>query len=50
MYRWVGYKFYDHGLIPSLGHESKVCWGPYEVTRRGFVYNLVMSWFRDVKA
>jgi hypothetical protein len=50
VYRWVGCKFYDHGLIKSLGRESKVCWRPYEVTRCGFVYNLVMSWFRDVKA
>ena len=25
VYRWVGYKFYDHSLIPSLDSESKVC-------------------------
>jgi hypothetical protein len=50
VYRWVSCKFCDHGLIPSLDHESKVCWRPYEVTRCGFVYNSVMSWFRDVEA
>ena len=25
MYRWVGYKFYDHSLIQSLDSKSKVC-------------------------
>ena len=25
VYRWVGSKFYDHSLIPSLDNESKVC-------------------------
>jgi hypothetical protein len=25
VYRWVGSKFYDHSLIPSLDSESKVC-------------------------
>uniref|UniRef100_A0A2N9FFS5 Aminotransferase-like plant mobile domain-containing protein n=1 Tax=Fagus sylvatica TaxID=28930 RepID=A0A2N9FFS5_FAGSY len=29
VYRWVGSKFYDHSLIPSLDNESKVCWRPY---------------------
>jgi hypothetical protein len=47
---WVGCKFYDHSLIPYLDHESKVCWRPYGVTRRGFAYNSVMSGFQDVEA
>jgi hypothetical protein len=50
VYRWVGCKFYDHSLIPSLDCESKVCWRPYGVTHRGFVYGSVMSGFRDVEA
>uniref|UniRef100_A0A2N9G5S4 Aminotransferase-like plant mobile domain-containing protein n=1 Tax=Fagus sylvatica TaxID=28930 RepID=A0A2N9G5S4_FAGSY len=50
VYRWVGYKFYDHSLISSLDHESKVYWRPYGVTCRGFAYNSVMSRFRDMKA
>jgi hypothetical protein len=50
VYRWVGCKFYDHSLIPSLDCESKVCWRPYGMTHRGFVYDLVMSGFRDVEA
>uniref|UniRef100_A0A2N9FBL7 Aminotransferase-like plant mobile domain-containing protein n=1 Tax=Fagus sylvatica TaxID=28930 RepID=A0A2N9FBL7_FAGSY len=47
---WVGSKFYDHSLIPSLDSESKVCWRPYEVTHRGFSYESVMSGFRNVEA
>ena len=50
VYRWVGSKFYDHSLIPSLDSESKVCWRPYGVTHRGFSYESVMSSFRDVEA
>jgi hypothetical protein len=50
VYHLVGCKFYDYGLISSLDHESKVCWRPYEMTCHGFVYNSVMSWFRDVEA
>ena len=50
VYRWVGNKFYDHSLIPSLDSESKVCWRPYEVTHRGFSYESVMSGFRNVEA
>ena len=47
--RWVGSKFYDHSLIPSLDSESKVCWRPYEVTHCGFSYESVMSGFRNVE-
>uniref|UniRef100_A0A2N9GXU8 Aminotransferase-like plant mobile domain-containing protein n=1 Tax=Fagus sylvatica TaxID=28930 RepID=A0A2N9GXU8_FAGSY len=50
VYRWVGSKFYDHSLIPSLDSESKVCWRPYGVTHRGFVYESVMSGFSHVEA
>jgi hypothetical protein len=50
VYRWVGSKFYDHSLIPSLDSESKVCWRPYGVTHCGFSYELVMSGFRNVEA
>jgi hypothetical protein len=50
VYRWVGSKFYDHNLIPSLDSESKVCWRPYGVTHRGFSYESVMSGFRNVDA
>ena len=50
MYRWVGNKFYDYSLIPSLDSESKVCWRPYGVTHRGFSYKSVMSGFRNVEA
>ena len=50
MYCWVGSKFYDHSLIPSLNSESKVCRRPYGITHRSFVYESVMSGFRDVEA
>ena len=50
VYRWVGSKFYDHSLIPSLDSESKVCWRPYGVTHRRFSYESVMSSFRNVEA
>uniref|UniRef100_A0A2N9FDZ1 Aminotransferase-like plant mobile domain-containing protein n=1 Tax=Fagus sylvatica TaxID=28930 RepID=A0A2N9FDZ1_FAGSY len=50
VYRWVGSKFYDHGLVPSLDSESKICWRPYGVSHRGFVYESVMSGFSNVKA
>uniref|UniRef100_A0A2N9EV39 Aminotransferase-like plant mobile domain-containing protein n=1 Tax=Fagus sylvatica TaxID=28930 RepID=A0A2N9EV39_FAGSY len=50
VYRWVGSKFYDHNLIPSLDSESKVCWRPYRVTHRGFSYDSVMSEFHNIKA
>ena len=50
VYRWVGSKFYDHSLIPSLDSESKVCWRPYGVTHRGFLYESVMSSFCDIEA
>ena len=50
VYRWIGSKFYDHNLIPSLDSESKVCWRPYGVTHRGFSYESVMSGFRNVDA
>jgi hypothetical protein len=49
VFRWVGSKFYDHSLIPSLDSESKVCWRPYGVTHRGFSYESVMSGFRNVE-
>jgi hypothetical protein len=50
VYRWVGSKFYDHSLIPSLDSESKVCWRPYGVTHHGFAYDSVMCGFRNVEA
>ena len=50
VFRWVGCKFYDHSLIPSLDREEKICWRPYGVTHRGFAYSSVMSGFRDVEA
>jgi hypothetical protein len=50
VFRWVGSKFYDHSLMPSLDSESKVCWRPYGITHRGFVYESVMSEFRNVEA
>jgi hypothetical protein len=50
VYRWVGSKFYDHSLIPSLDSESKVCWRPYGVSHRGFVYESVMSGFSNIEA
>jgi hypothetical protein len=50
VYRWVGSKFYDHSLIPSLDSESKVCWRPYGVSHRGFMYESVMSGFSNIKA
>ena len=49
VFRWVGSKFYDHSLIPSLDSESKVCWRPYRVTHRGFSYESVMSGFRNIE-
>ena len=50
VYRWVGNKFYDHGLVPSLDSESKICWRPYGVSHRGFVYESVMSGFSNIEA
>ena len=50
VFRWVGCKFYDHNLIPSLDNESKVYWRLYGVTHRGFTYETVMSGFRDIEA
>ena len=50
VFRWVSSKFYDHSLIPSLDSESKVCWRPYRVTHREFLYESVMSGFRNVEA
>ena len=50
VYRWVGNKFYDHGLVPSLDSESKICWRPYGVSHRGFVYESLMSGFSDIEA
>jgi hypothetical protein len=50
VFRWVSSKFYDHSLVPSLDSESKVCWRPYGITHRGFVYESVMSEFRNVEA
>uniref|UniRef100_A0A2N9IMQ7 Aminotransferase-like plant mobile domain-containing protein n=1 Tax=Fagus sylvatica TaxID=28930 RepID=A0A2N9IMQ7_FAGSY len=50
VYRWVGSKFYDHSLIPSLDSKNKVCWRPYGVTHRGFSYESVMSSFCDIEA
>ena len=50
VYRWVGNKFYDHGLVPSLDSESKICWRPYGVSHRGFVYESLMSGFSNIEA
>uniref|UniRef100_A0A2N9FRU8 Aminotransferase-like plant mobile domain-containing protein n=1 Tax=Fagus sylvatica TaxID=28930 RepID=A0A2N9FRU8_FAGSY len=50
VYHWVGSKFYDHSLISSLDSESKVCWRPYGVSHRGFVYESVMSGFSNIEA
>uniref|UniRef100_A0A2N9EFT5 Aminotransferase-like plant mobile domain-containing protein n=1 Tax=Fagus sylvatica TaxID=28930 RepID=A0A2N9EFT5_FAGSY len=50
VYHWVGSKFYDHSLIPSVDSESKVCWRPYGVSHRGFVYESVMSGFSNIEA
>ena len=50
VYCWVGSKFYDHNLIPSLDSESKVCWRPYGVSHRGFMYESVMSGFSNIEA
>ena len=48
-YRWVGNKFYDHGLVLSLDSESKICWRPYGVSHHGFVYESVMSGFSNIE-
>uniref|UniRef100_A0A2N9FCT9 Aminotransferase-like plant mobile domain-containing protein n=1 Tax=Fagus sylvatica TaxID=28930 RepID=A0A2N9FCT9_FAGSY len=50
VFRWVGNKFYDHSLIPSLDSKSKVCWRPYGVTYCGFSYESVMAGFRNIEA
>ena len=50
VFHWVGSKFYDHSLIPSLDSESKVCWRQYGVTHREFSYESVMSGFHNVEA
>jgi hypothetical protein len=50
VYCWVGSKFYDHSLIPSLDSESKVCWRPYGVSHHGFMYESVMSGFSNIEA
>ena len=49
VYRWVGNKFYDHGLVPSLDSESKICWRPYGVSHHEFVDESVVSGFSNIK-
>uniref|UniRef100_A0A2N9H6V3 Aminotransferase-like plant mobile domain-containing protein n=1 Tax=Fagus sylvatica TaxID=28930 RepID=A0A2N9H6V3_FAGSY len=49
-YKWIGSPYEATYKFATMPEESKVCWRPYRVTHRGFVYGSVMSGFRDVEA
>ena len=49
IYRWIGSKFYDLELVPSLDEEESVLWRPYGASYRGYSCNSVMSWFSKVE-
>ena len=49
VYRWVGVKFYDSELVPSLDEEEFVLWRPYGVSHRGYSCSSIMSWFSRIE-
>jgi hypothetical protein len=49
VYRWVGAKFYDSELVPSLDEEDFVLWRPYGVSHRGYSCDSIMSWFSRIE-
>jgi hypothetical protein len=49
VYRWVGAKFYDSELVPSLDEEDFVLWRPYGASHRGYSCDSIMSWFSRIE-
>jgi hypothetical protein len=49
IYRWVGAKFYDSELVPSLDEEDFVLWRPYGASHRGYSCDSIMSWFSRIE-
>jgi hypothetical protein len=49
VYRWIGSKFYDLELIPSLDEEESVFWRLYGAFYRGYYCSSVMSWFNRIE-
>ena len=49
IYRWIGSKFYDLELVPSLDEEESVLWRPYGASYRGYSCSSVMSWFSKIE-
>jgi hypothetical protein len=49
IYRWIGSKFYDLELVPSLDEEESVLWRPYGASYKGYSCSSVMSWFSKVE-
>jgi hypothetical protein len=49
VYRWIGFKFYDLELVPSLDEEESVLWRPYSASYRGYSCSSVMSWFSRIE-
>ena len=49
VYRWIGFKFYDLELVPSLDEEESVLWRPYGASYRGYSCSSVMSWFSRIE-
>uniref|UniRef100_A0A2N9H2H3 Aminotransferase-like plant mobile domain-containing protein n=1 Tax=Fagus sylvatica TaxID=28930 RepID=A0A2N9H2H3_FAGSY len=43
IYRWVGAKFYNSELVPSLDEEDFVLWRPYGASHRGYSCDSIMS-------
>ena len=49
IYRWVGAKFYDSELVPSLDEEDFVLWQPYGASHRSYSCDSIMSWFSRIE-
>ena len=49
VYQWIGSKFYDLELVPSLDEEESVLWRLYDASYRGYSCSSVMSWFSKVE-
>uniref|UniRef100_A0A2N9JB30 Aminotransferase-like plant mobile domain-containing protein n=1 Tax=Fagus sylvatica TaxID=28930 RepID=A0A2N9JB30_FAGSY len=49
IYRWIGSKFYDLELVPSLDEEESMLWRSYGASYRGYSCSSVMSRFSKVE-
>jgi hypothetical protein len=49
VYRWVGVKFYDSVLVPSLDEEDFILWRLYGASHRGYSCDSIMSWFSRIE-